>query len=238
MATEKKYKSLSETLTIIANIPIAGRDAKLAHLEAQRQKASNYERYTHCGVPKRYWQESFDTFITADASHAIQRKKQAALDFMRNDFMQAVQNGGASFVALLGNCGTGKTHLAAATLRDTAGTFTLSSQLVTQLRQARSYSTHKNEAALLQEYALPRVLVIDEVGRADNAADEKYTLYQIINARYNVEKPLIITANMSKPDFITYIGEAAADRFIEYGQILLLDWNSYRPSMRGKKEGA
>ena len=237
MTAAKKYKTLPDALTILRNIPCEQRDAELAQQEAQRQETANYERFTHCGVPPRYWRESFDTFVTADANGAILQPKRALLDMMQNDFMTDVRAGGAPFIALLGNCGTGKTHLAASALREVSGCFRLSSAIVAELRQAHSYSSHTSESAVLREYALPRLLVIDEVGRSDNAAEEKYMLYQILNARYNVEKPLIITANMTKKEFVEYIGTAAVDRFTECGRIHELNWASYRLTLRRNREG-
>ncbi|MGP1459841.1 MAG: ATP-binding protein, partial [Treponema sp.] len=62
--------------------------------------------------------------------------------------------------------------------------------------------------------------------------DEKYMLYQIINARYNAQKSLVVTANMDVSKFLTYIGGAASDRFTENGDMKELKWDSYRIALR------
>ena len=41
----------------------------------------------------------------------------------------------------------------------------------------------------------------DEIGRGISATDEKYMLYQIINARYNTRKPTVLISNFTKADF-------------------------------------
>ena len=77
-----------------------------------------------------------------------------------------------------------------------------------------------------------KLLVVDEIGRGISATDEKYMLYQIINARYNTRKPTVLISNYTKADFLKYIGVAAADRLVESGDIVEMNGESYRKLRR------
>jgi DNA replication protein DnaC len=57
-------------------------------------------------------------------------------------------------------------------------------------------------------------------------------LYQILNARYNTRKPTVLISNHKKPDFLQYIGVAAADRLVESGDIVEMNGASYRRELR------
>ena len=75
-------------------------------------------------------------------------------------------------------------------------------------------------------------MVIDEIGRGIASTDEKYMLYQILNARYNTRKPTVLISNFTKADFLQYIGVAAADRLVESAEIWELNGESYRRELR------
>ena len=135
--------------------------------------------------------------------------------------------------ALLGQkVGTGKTHLALSIIRECGGLYRLSSNIVEELRRAKSFTAKESEAEILENYGNARLLVIDEIGRGVAGAEEQYMLYQIINERYNRRKPTILISNQTKKDFLSYIGIAAADRLTESAQVVEFTWQSYRAVIR------
>jgi DNA replication protein DnaC len=77
-------------------------------------------------------------------------------------------------------------------------------------------------------------LIIDEIGRGIAATDEKYMLYQVLNARYNTRKPTVLISNHKKADFLQYIGVAAADRLVESAELVEMNGESYRRELRAK----
>ena len=74
-------------------------------------------------------------------------------------------------------------------------------------------------------------------GKKITATDEKYMLYQIINARYNTRKPTILISNFTKAAFLKYIGVAAADRLVESGDIVEMNGESFRKLRRQNEAG-
>ena len=207
---------------------MAAHDAEIAKREAEQEKLERAERFKNSGVPERYQLESLDSY-RADTD---EQKK--ALNSARG-FAQAVKCGAFKSLVYLGNAGIGKTHLACAIVRECGGKYRTAPDIVEELRRAKSFTAHETEEEIVNYYGRVSLLVIDEIGRGINAADEKYTLYQILNARYNTRKPTVLISNFNKADFLQYVGVAAADRLVESANILEINGTSYRQTLRGAK---
>lgn len=202
----------------------AERDAEIAEMErkwAEREKIERYKRQS----PKRYWNEKLETY-NAKTESQIKAKTAA------QDFISAVDCGIFCSLIFIGKVGTGKTHLALSIIRECGGLYRLSSNIVEELRRAKSFTAKESEAEILENYGNARLLVIDEIGRGVAGAEEQYMLYQIINERYNRRKPTILISNQTKKDFLNYIGIAAADRLTESAQVVEFTWQSYRAVIR------
>lgn len=204
-------------------------DAEIAELERQQEQKARIERYKKSGVPERYFEESLDTYRL---NNDMQRTTAQAVA----GFIHAVKCGEFKSLVLIGNAGTGKTHLACSIIREAGGKYRTSPEIVEQIRRAKSFSAIETEAEILSYYARVSVLVIDEIGRGIAAPDEKYMIYQILNARYNTRKPTVLISNHKKADFLQYIGVAAADRLVESADILELNGESYRRELRARNE--
>ena len=90
---------------------------------------------------------------------------------------------------------------------------------------------------ILHNLSSRSLVLLDEIGRGIAATDEKYMLYQIINARYNTRKPTVLISNFTKADFLKYIGVAAADRLVESGDIVEMNGESFRKLRRQNEAG-
>ena len=102
------------------------------------------------------------------------------------------------------------------------------------MRRAKSFTAAETEAEIIDYYGRVKLLVIDEIGRGISATDEKYMIYQIVNARYNTRKSTVLISNLGKSDFLQYIGVAAADRLVESAEILEMNGESYRRELRAQ----
>ena len=202
----------------------AERDAEIAEMERKRAEREKIERYKRQS-PKRYWNEKLETY-NAKTESQIKAKTVA------QDFINAVDCGIFCSLIFIGKVGTGKTHLALSIIRECGGLYRLSSNIVEELRRAKSFTAKESEAEILENYGNARLLVIDEIGRGVAGAEEQYMLYQIINERYNRRKPTILISNQTKKDFLNYIGIAAADRLTESAQVVEFTWQSYRAVIR------
>ncbi len=115
---------------------------------------------------------------------------------------------------LWGDCGTGKTHLAIAVLKELIqqkGTRCLYrgySALLKQLQAtySRQIVAHEETGVVLTEYSILRdvtdveVLVLDDLGAEKSSEWTLSMLYHVINERYNQGRTTIITTNLPWDD--------------------------------------
>ena len=224
-------KSIEELLTTFSNMTpeeMAAHDAEVeARIKTQENKEAQ-DRYQKSGVPERYWPATLDTY---KVSNEMQAKAQQAA----RGFLYAIKRGEFKSFVMIGNAGTGKTHLACAILRAYGhGQYRTAPDIVEELRRAKSFTASETEARIIDYYGHTPLLIIDEIGRGINATDEKYMIYQVLNARYNSRKPTVLISNHKKTEFLQYIGAAAADRLVESAEMIEMNGESYRRELRAK----
>ena len=206
---------------------IAEHDAEIERRERQQAAQEKIERYQKSGVPERYFKESLDTY-------KIKNKMQTTAAKAATNFLHAAKCGDFKSLVMIGNAGTGKTHLACAIIREAGGKYRTAPDIVEEMRRAKSFTANDTEADIIKYYGHVPLLVIDEIGRGIAATDEKYMIYQLVNARYNTRKPTVLISNLGKSDFLQYIGVAAADRLVESAEILEMNGESYRRELRAQ----
>lgn len=207
---------------------IKAHDKEVAEQIAAQEKRDAMERYKKSGVPERYWETTLDSYkVTND----MQR---AAIIGARN-YTTEIQRGDFKSYVMIGNAGTGKTHIACGILREYGwGLYRTAPDIVEELRRAKSFTAMETEAQIIKHYGQVSLLIIDEIGRGIAATDEKYMIYQVLNARYNTRKPTVLISNHTKADFLKYIGVAAADRLVESAELVEMNGESYRRELRAK----
>ena len=205
----------------------AAHDAEIDRMEREQAAADRLESYKRT-APERYHAESLDTY---KATNEMQKH---ALNAARG-FVHAAKCREFKTLCLIGSAGTGKTHLACGILREAGGIYRTAPEIVEELRRAKSFSAAETEGRIVNYYGGVTLLVIDEIGRGINAADEKYMIYQLLNARYNTRRPTVLISNFNKADFLAYIGVAAADRLVESAEVIEMNGTSYRQTVRGQK---
>ena len=206
---------------------MAAHDAEIERQERQQAEREKLERYEKSGVPERYFKESLDTY-------KINNEMQATAAKAATNFLHAAKCGEFKSLVMLGNAGTGKTHLSCAILRELGGVYRIAPDILEEMRRAKSFTAAETEAEIIDYYGRVKLLVIDEIGRGISATDEKYVIYQLVNARYNTRKPTVLISNLGKSDFLQYIGVAAADRLVESAEICELKGESYRRELRAQ----
>ena len=209
---------------------IAAHDEEIKRQEAEQEKRERIERYKKSGVPERYYTESLDTY---QVTNEMQKTAAQAI----SEFLREIKCGAFRTLVLIGTAGTGKTHLACGVVREYGGKYAIAPDIVEEIRRAKSFSADQTEKQIIDNYSHVKLLVVDEIGRGIAATDEKYMLYQIINARYNTRKPTVLISNYTKAAFLKYIGVAAADRLVESGDIVEMNGESYRKLRRQNEAG-
>lgn len=141
---------------------------------------------------------------------------------------------GAHDLVLMGDVGTGKTHMASALCvlacqeRLEARFFTASS-LVMRLRRARDEGRLDHEAA---QIGRARLLVVDELGFLPLDADGARLLFQVFSDAYE-RQSVVITTNLEFSRWGAVFGDdqmaaAVIDRVVHHGRLLQFRGESYR----------
>lgn len=156
---------------------------------------------------------------------------QAARDYAEN--FTSYRQMGRSLV-FLGDVGRGKTHLAASILQEVLrqgfdGIFVVVIELLNEIRDSYE-NKDKRERDLLGVVKETDLLILDDLAAAERFTEwEKGKLYEIINARYEDENPIIITTNRTISWIEERLGEKVVGRLLEMcGDILPLDGEDYR----------
>lgn len=164
------------------------------------------------GVSERFRSRTFATFQATPAT-------KQAVDLCRR-FCSAVKlDPKVPGLLLKGNCGTGKTHLAVAILRETAeagipGMFMVVPNLLAKLRA--SFGQKDGKAAELVEAAKNApLLVLDDLGAEDPKPWVTELIYVLINHRYEHMLPTVITTNCGGKELEAVFGRRIVSRLSE-----------------------
>lgn len=146
-------------------------------------------------------------------------------------------------LVLMGDVGTGKTHMASALCalaceRRLEARFFTESSLVMRLRRARDDGRLDREAALIGK---ARLLVIDELGFLPLDADGARLLFQVFADAYE-RQSVVITTNLEFSRWGSVFGDdqmaaAVIDRIVHHGRLVQFRGESYRVRHALMQEG-
>ena len=196
------------------------------YLEAERDSRDASRRaqlLRRCGVPAP---KTFDGYDWSAVSwpDGLGREDLLSLSFLerRED------------LALMGDVGTGKTHMASALCqlacdRRLEARFFTASSLVMRLRRARDEGRLDREAAQIGRAAL---LVIDELGFLPLDADGARLVFQVFADAYE-RQSVVITTNLEFSRWGSVFGDdqmaaAVIDRIVHHGRLVQFKGESYR----------
>ena len=190
----------------------------------------------HVGIGRRHHDCTIENFSGSEAIRAVCK--------------EIVKN--PADLVLSGSPGTGKTHLAAAIVRELilAGKvfriydprhaiveFITVPDLFLKLRQSFNDAEAENESEILSRLSKIALLVLDDLGSEKPTEWAITTLYTIIDARYREMKPTIVTTNLSLEKIGSQLHDRIASR-LSSGKVIKLkgvDHRAKRPPVRGKE---
>lgn len=215
-----------------AACPRCKADREAREAEARTAPTSRFET-----IPPRFADATFSSFVPPhDAAAEVLRR---CKDYAR-DFEEVRQRG--SCLVLIGNVGTGKTHLAHAIARAVRrqgyrALYATAADIVTAIRDTwgnRGDGTRESE--VLAQFAEADLLVMDEVGRQLGTRGEEVHLFQVLDKRYEAKLPTVVMSNFALPAVKEFLSEAGFDRLRgNGGQVLTFGWDSQRSTLRGQQ---
>lgn len=181
-------------------------------------------RCAYALCPREFHATNFKTFDTTSPGRADTLAR-------CREFADQVNAHGCGFALLVGPPGTGKTRLACnivGALADGDALYVRLGQLTTELRATygrkdvflhRCQRTDDDEGNDEDEPPTPleivqsvRCLVLDEIGCAPLANDERLLLDEMLKHRYEQRKPTILISNLALDQFKDFLGDALTDR--------------------------
>ena len=196
--------------------------------EAERERmlellAKKKQEFENSGVPKRYWNESFDTWKTRNADD--EKRLQTVIEYSHRESNDSV-------LLLLGPKGVGKTHLGASIIREAGGTFISVEEMIFKYECSMDFHSETNRVNLMNFYSTTPMLVIDEIGRSMQQAKEDAILNYVLRRRYENMLPTVLISNLKKEDLLKKLGDAVVDRLTETCKSVEFVGESYRLGKR------
>ena len=136
---------------------------------------------------------------------------------------------------LSGPTGTGKTHLGIAIAyraiqNGSTAIFREANQLIDELSEA---SKRGSLSEAMQPYVHTGVLIVDELGYLTYPPGAANVLFQVVNQRYLLKRPMVFTTNKPFASWAAVLhdadlAEAILDRVLARGRLVELKGTSYR----------
>lgn len=187
-------------------------------LDAERRRAERM--IEECNLGRRFKSRIFENFDNTRFPMAYEKVKLYAERF--------TENCGESLL-LMGNPGTGKTHLAAAAtnyiVQEHGIPVRFGSFMELLERMKATFYSAEDVGKELVEVPL---LVIDDLGKERQSEWSNAVLYRVINGRYERYAPVIITTNENLDTLRNNVGEATFSRLIEMCEGVSMNGEDYR----------
>lgn len=189
----------------------------IARRNARAERTRNVEM-----VGDRFRNRTFENFDETAQPKAYGICKRYAENF--NTLRSAEKNS----LVLMGNCGTGKTHLVAS----------ITNVLIDRGIEVLygTYADHLNRIKAefgkggnyLEQMQTCPLLVVDDYGKEKEGEWTDEIWYSVINARYERMLPIIITTNLSALEFLNSNGNAVQSRLGEMAVTVKVEGKDWR----------
>ena len=204
-------------------------DKRKAEKEAREAQERIQHRLGRAGIPPRFRDRTLENFM---ASTEPQKRALAFCSTYVASFTEVLATGRSAIFT--GRPGTGKTHLAAAAgmallEQNRTVLFTSVLRAIRRVKDSWRRESEETETDAVKAFVAPDLLILDEVGIQFGSETEKLLMFDILNERYEMRRPVLLLSNLAIKDAQAYLGERIFDRLREDGgEHIPFDWESYR----------
>jgi DNA replication protein DnaC len=179
-------------------------------------------------IPRKYKDVSFDRNPVAQMPEPVVRQIRGYIRSLD------VNLAGGRGVWLFGEVGTGKTTLAmlvAKAALEAGHSVAIYSmpRLLNEIRRTYDEGSDSSYIQLLDRLAEVDLLHVDDVGAEKSSAWVLEQLYAIVNARYEAQRSMTITTNLTYDALVEQIGHRTVSRLVEMCEQLPLLGSDHRP---------
>ena len=209
LADDECFKA---SAAVYAPCPACQQARKVAEQNCQLHRA---------GVPSNLLHATLENWLPDDETET--EHLAAVTDFARTR---------KGFLVMLGEVGTGKTHLAVGVMRAFVRPVLFrQNALLRALRQTYGNPYAEDPIAACQGADL---FVLDEIGVSSGGRDEYPMIHEILDHRYAEFKPTVITGNGTVEQFREILGDRLVDRVRQaaFRGVLTFGGKSRRPGLR------
>jgi DNA replication protein DnaC len=196
-----------------------------SHAEDIRRREERTEWLLHVSqVPKKYRGERFKA--TTAAHKAVRGIVKAFSDTITAERSWAA-------LVLVGAVGTGKTllasELAEALIKNHSITvrYCTAKQMIAEIQSSYGVDGKSEEGEILR-FVQFDLLILDEIDAKRDTDSANLLLTEVINRRYNEEKPVAVITNQSFNGLAEFVGTRVDDRLHENSFVCSFDWPSFR----------
>lgn len=136
-------------------------------------------------------------------------------------------------IALIGTNGPGKTQLGVECIRHMtsdlfSARYATAMDFFIELKKSYRKDSMHDEGEVLNLFARPRLLVLDECQERGETEWEDRILTYLIDRRYRDQKDTILISNLKREEFEASLGRSVISRLNETGGIIECTWPSFR----------
>jgi len=200
------------------------RDREIRRQEEEQERRQRKQAFEGCGIGEDHFDCTFQNYT---ATTPEQKKVLSAVW----EFYKKVIKNELCVLIMYGNPGTGKTHLCSALLKAVSAMvkkvifevncyymvqYVKSDSLCNRLKNTQNFKSNETYDSVIDSYAAPDLLVIDEAGRNPLLnINETDSLFAVIDKRKSMNKSFAICSNCNWKEFSQLAGSASMSRILQ-----------------------